>query len=201
MIAVDLAAAAADEARRLTGARALATLSRPFVADGPLVGITHRHRVRTALGRRILLLYRCACEDAAGRLVHSTLVAMTIALRRNDLDVRRARWAADPSLLARIADECCAWRDAVNKTTGQFTATRLSRERAIASHHQLVTPSFQQGLFDRRAHRAQIALERDAADFSARLTARIAVVERAGALTPRSPELLLVLIPRDAARV
>jgi len=42
MIAVDLGTAAHDEARRLTGARALVNASRPFVADGPLVGIAGR---------------------------------------------------------------------------------------------------------------------------------------------------------------
>jgi hypothetical protein len=200
MIAVDLAAAASHEARRLTEARALIAGSRRFVADGPVVGIAGRHRVRAALGRRILLLYRCAYEDATGRPAHSTLVAITIPLRGKGLDVRRVEWA-DASWLSRIDDECRVWRNAAQQTTGQFTVTRLARERAIASNHRAARPSFQPGLFDRRAHRVHIALERDAAEFSARLTARIAAVERAGVLTLRSPELLLVLIPPDAARV
>lgn len=200
MIVVDLATAAREEARRLTEARALIAVSRPFAADGPLVGIARRHRVRMALGRHILVVYRCACEDATGRLVHSTLVAMTIALRRHGLDVRRARWS-DPSLLARIDDECRLWRAAAQRITREFTFTRLSRERALASNHTLVAQSFQPGLFDRRAHRAHIAHAQDAADFTARLTGRVAAVEAAGALTLRAPELLLVLLPRDAPRV
>ena len=200
MIAVDLVAAAHDEARRLTGARALIGVSRPFVADGPLVGIARRHRFRTALRRRILLVYRCAYEDATGRLVHSRLVAMTIAVRRHGLDLRRARWS-DPSLLARIVDECRDWRDTAQRVTREFTLARRSRERAIAANHTAVPLSFQPGLFDRRAHGAHAAHEQHAADRAAQLAIRLAAVEAAGTLTPRATELVLVLIPRDAARV
>ena len=200
MIVVDLATAAHDEAWRLTGARAHIAVSRPFVADGPLVGIVRRRRIRMALGRRMLLLFRCAYQDAAGRLVQSTLVAITVALRGNGFDGRRAQWS-DASLLALVDDECCVWDAAAQRITTQFMGTRLSREHAIASNHRAVRPSFQPGLFDRRAHRVHIALERDANDFAARLTTRIAAAERAGALTRRSPQLLLALIPRDAARV
>jgi hypothetical protein len=200
MIAVDLVAAAQDEARRLTGARALIGVSRPCVADGPLVGIARRHRLRTALRRRILLVYRCAYEDAAGRLVHSRLVAMTIALRRHGSDLRHARWS-DPSLLARIDDECRGWRDTVQRVTREFTLARRSRERAIAANHAAVPLSFQPGLFDRRAHRAHAAHEHRAADLAAQFTVRLAAVKAAGTLTLRATELLLVLIPRDAARV
>ena len=200
MIAVDLGTAAHDEARRLTGARALVNASRPFVADGPLVGIARRHRLRTALGRRILLVYRCAYEDAAGRLVHARLVAMTVALRRHASDLHRLRWS-NPSLLARVDDECREWRDAAQRVTREFTRTRRSRERAIAANHTAMPLSFQPGLFDRRAHRVHAAHEHHAADLAARLAARLAAVEAAGALTVRATELLLVLSPRDAARV
>ena len=199
MIAIDLTAAAHEEARRLTGARALIGASRPFVADGPLVGIARRHRLRTALRRRILLVYRCAYEDATGRLVHSRLVAMTMAIRRRGPDVCRARWS-DPSLLARIDDECRGWRDTAQQVTRAFSLARQSRERAIAANHTAGRLSFQPGLFDRRAHRAHAAHEQDAADLAAQVAARLAAVEAAGTLTLRAPELLLVLIPRDAAR-
>jgi len=200
MIAVDLVAAAHDEARRLTCARALVGASRPFVADGPLIGIARRQRLRTALRRRILLLYRCAYEDATGRLVHSRLVAMTLALRRPWPDLRCARWS-DPSLLDRIDDECRGWRDTAQRVTSAFTLARRSRERAIAANHTAVAQSFQPGLFDRRAHRAHAAHEHRAADRAAQLAVRLAAVEAAGTLTLRATELLLILIPRDAARV
>jgi hypothetical protein len=200
MICVDLAAVAHDEARRLNGARALIGASRPFVADGPLVGIARRHRFRTALRRRILLVYRCAYEDATGRLVHSRLVAMTIGVQRHGLDLRRAGWS-DPSLLARIEDECRDWRDTAQRVTREFTLARRSRERAIAANHSTVPRSFQPGLFDRRAHRAHAAHQHHTADLAAQLALRQAAVEAAGTLTLRATELLLVLIPRDAARV
>jgi hypothetical protein len=200
MIAVDLVAAACDEARRLAGARALIGVSRPFVADGPLVSIARRRRLRTALRRRILLVYRCAYEDATGRLIHSRLVAMTIAVRRHWPDLVRARWS-EPSLLARIDDECRDWRDAVQRVTREFALARRSRERAIATTHTTVPRSFQPGLFDQRAHRAHAAHEHHAVDRAAQLAVRLAAVEAACTLTLRAPELLLVLIPRDAARV
>ena len=200
MICVDLAAAAHDEARRLTGARALIGASRPFVADGPLVGIARRHRFRTALRRRILLVYRCAYEDATGRLVHSRLVAMTIAVQRHGPNLLRARWS-EPSLLARIDDECGDWRDAAQRVTREFAIARRSRERAIAANHTAVPLSFQPGLFDRRAHRAHAAHQHHAVDRAAQLAVRLAAVEAACTLTLRATELLIVLIPRDAARV
>ena len=200
MIAVDLVAAAHDEARRLTGARALIGASRPYVADGPLLGIARRHRLRTALRRRILLVYRCAYEDATGRLVHSRLVAMTIAVRRDGFEVHRAPWS-HPSLVAGIDDECRGWRDTAQRVTSAFTLARRSRERAIAQSHTAVPLSFQPGLFDMRAHRAHAAHEHHAADLAAQLAVRLAAVEAAGTLTLRATELLLVLIPRDAARV
>jgi hypothetical protein len=200
MIAVDLVAAAHDEARRLTSARALIGVSRPLVADGPLVSIARRRRLRTALRRRILLVYRCAYEDATGRLVHSRLVSITIAVGRHGPDLLRARWS-EPSLLARIDDECRDWRDAVQRVTREFALARRSRERAIAANHNAVPLSFQPGLFERRAHRAHAAEEHQAADLAVQLAVRLAAVDSACTLTLRATELLLVLIPRDAARV
>ena len=200
MIAVDLGAAAHDEARRLTGARALLNASRPFVADGPLVAIARRHRLRTALRRRILLVYRCACEDAAGRLVHSRLVAVRIALRGRGPDLARAPWT-DPAVLARIDEDCRDWRETALRVTREFTLARRLRERAIAANHSAGPLSFQPGLFDRRAHRAHVAHEQREADLAAQFAVRLAAVEAAGTLTLRAPDLVLVLIPRDAARV
>ena len=200
MIAVDLALAARKEAERLSEARALIAGARPFVADGPLVWITRRQRIRRALGRQVLLLYRSAYEDAGGRLVESMLVAVTIALRANGINARKVDWSSAP-VLADVDDGCRAWRESAQRISGQFASTRVSRERAIASIHAALKRSFQPGLFDRRAQRAHITREQDAADFSTRLAARMAAVESAGALTLRAPELLLVLVPSDAARV
>jgi len=200
MIAVDLALAARREADRLREARALVAGAPPFVADGPLVWITHRRSLRRTLGRRVLLLYRSAYEDPGGRLVHSVLVALTVALRNNPVNVREVDWS-DASWLSGVDDGCGAWRESVQRISARFAATRLSRERAIASTHSSLTPAFQPGLFDRRAHRAHVTRQQDAADFSTQLATRMAAVEAASALTLRAHELLLVLIPSDAARV
>jgi len=200
MIAVDLAVAARREADRLREARALLAGARPFVADGPLVWITHRRPLRRTLRRRVLLLYRSAYEDPGGRLVHSILVAVTLALRDNRINVREVDWS-DISWLSGVDDGCRAWRESVQRISVRFAATRLSRERAIASTHSSLTPSFQPGLFDRRAHRAHTTRQQEAADSSTQLATRMAAVEAAGALTLRAHELLLVLIPSDAARL
>jgi hypothetical protein len=104
-------------------------------------------------------------------------------------------------VLARIDDECRDWRETAQRLTREFTLARRLRERAIAANHTAVPRSFQPGLFDRRAHRAHAAHEHRASDLAAQLTLRLAAVEAAGTLTLRAPELLLVLIPRDAARV
>jgi hypothetical protein len=104
-------------------------------------------------------------------------------------------------LLGRIEDECRDWRDTAQRVTHEFTLARRSRERAIAANHTTVPLSFQPGLFDRRAHRAHAAHRHHTADLAAQLTLREAAVKAAGTLTLRAPELLLVLIPRDAARV
>jgi hypothetical protein len=198
--AVDLSLAARREAKRLSEARVLIAGARPFVADGPLVWITHRRRIRRCLRRRVLLLYRSAYEDAGGHLAQSVLVAVTIALRNTGLNVRAVDWA-NASWLSGVDDGCLDWREAAQRISGQFASTRLSRERAIASIQDSLTRSFQPGLFDRRAHRAHVTREQADADFSARLAARLAAVESGGRLALRAPELLLVLIPSDAAGV
>jgi hypothetical protein len=75
----------------------------------------------------------------------------------------------------------------------------MARERAIAAAHALSTNAFQPGLFDRRTDRAHVARSRSAAVLAEQIAARMKTVASAGAISLRSPELLLVLIPRDAA--
>jgi len=200
MIAVDLSSAARGEVDRLREARSLIAGARPFIADGPLVWITRRRRLRRTLRRRVLLVYRLAYEDSGGRVVHSILVAVTVALRNTGINVRDVDWSNATSLSG-VDDNCLAWRESAQQISAQFASTRLSREHAIASTHASLTRSFQPGLFDRRAHRAHTMREQDVADFSKRLATRIAAVESASAITLRAHELLLVLVPSDAARV
>jgi hypothetical protein len=199
MIEVDLAAAAAAEVKRLTKARGLTGGAGPFLPDQPLVGITRRSAVRRILGGRVLLLWRLAFEDSGGRLVESALVAVTIELAGARVDVRHAGWS-HASLLAIVHDECGAWRASVRDTVDRFTATRLARERAIAAG-AASTDAFQAGLFDRRADRAHAAHSKIAAGRTEQIASRMKAVVSAGTISLRAPELLLVLIPRDAARM
>ena len=200
MVTVDLTIEAAAEAERLTKARALTAGARPFLADQPLVGIARRSAVRRILGGRVLLLWRLAFEESGGRLVESTLVAVTIELSGARFDVRHADWS-HASLPAIVHDKCGAWRASVQDTVYRFTATRTARERAITAARAASTDAFQAGLFDRRADRAHVAHSKSAAERAEQTAARMKAVVSAGTISLRAPELLLVLIPRDAARM
>ena len=200
MVHVDLAVEAAAEVERLTKARGLAAGTDGFLPDRPLIGIARRSAVRTALGGRVLLLWRLAYEDSVGRLVESTLVAVTIELSDARVNVRHADWS-HPSLLALVHDRCGPWCASVQHAVYQFTATRVARERAIAAARAASTNTFQAGLFDRRAERAHVAHAKDAAELAEQLGARLKATVSAGAISLLAPELLLVLIPRDAARM
>jgi hypothetical protein len=200
MVSVDLAVEAAAEVERLTKARGLAAGAGSFPPDGTLIGIARRSAVRRALGGRVLLLWRLAYEDSGGRLVESALVAVTIERSGARLDVRHAGWS-NASLLALVHDRCGAWCASVQDTVHRFTATRVTRERAIVAARATSTTAFQPGLFDRRADRAHIAHSKDAAERGEQIAARMKAVLSAGAISLLAPELLLVLIPRDAARM
>jgi hypothetical protein len=132
--------------------------------------------------------------------VESTLVAVTIELSGARFDVRHAGWS-NASLLALVDDRRGAWCASVQDTVHRFTATRMMRERAIAAARATSTSTFQPGLFDRRADRAHIAHSKGAAARGEQIAARMKAVVSAGAISLLAPELLLVLIPRDAARM
>jgi hypothetical protein len=201
MVTVDLAVEAAREVQRLSCARALVADSSSLRLDGQLIGIARRNGLRRALGGRVLQLWRLAYEDARGRLVESTLVAVTIALSGDRINVRCVDWS-NSSLPSVVTDQCHAWRESARHALDQFTSTRMTRERAIAAATHATTPyTFQPGLFDRRADRMHTARAQAAADLVAQLAARMNAVAFAGTTSLRSPELLLVLVPRDAARM
>jgi hypothetical protein len=200
IVTVDLAVEAADEVARLITARSLVGAAGPFRPDGPLIGIARRNAVRRALGRRVLLLWRSVYEDAGGRVAESALVAVMMALSGDRVDVRHVDWTNAP-VVSLVNGRCRDWRVAVQHTLVQFTSTRMARERAIAAAHATDTDGFQPGLFDRRADRAHIAHAQDAGDLSAQHAARVSTVASAGAISLRSPELLLVLVPRHLLRL
>ena len=82
---VNLRASAEIEAARLTGARALAhegdaALLARLEADGPWVLVARRSGLRRRLEGRVLFLWQVACEDAAGLVVESRLMAVAVRL-------------------------------------------------------------------------------------------------------------------------
>ena len=200
MVSVDLTVEAAAEVERLTKARGLAARAGLIPPGETLIGVARRSDVRRLLGGRVLLLWRLAFEDSGGRLVESALVAVTIERRGARVDVRHAGWS-NASLVALVHDQSGAWCASAQDTVHRFTATRVTRERAIAAARATSTAAFQPGLFDRRADRARIANSKDAAERGEQIAARMKAVLSAGAISLRAPELLLVLIPRDAARM
>ena len=168
--------------------------------DGPLIYVARRTGVRRSRGGRGLLLWRLAYEDITGHCVESRLVAVTLEPKRTQLDARHADWS-DASLLALVSHQGEAWRGMVDDTVRRFTATRLSRERAIAAAATASANPIQAGLFDRRTERARFAQIQSGANLAEQVAARAKTVASAGALSAHPPELLLVLIPRDAARM
>ena len=200
MVKVDLSVEAAAEAVRLSRARAIGNGISASPVDGPLISVARRNAVRRFLGSRILLLWRLAYADVGGHRVESALVAVTIELPRAHFDVRHADWS-DPALLAFVSQQAASWRDTVEEVVRRFTATRLMRERAIATAGAASTNPVQAGLFDRRAERARFADAAGDADLAQQIAARAKAVASAGEISAQSPELLLVLVPRNAARV
>ena len=134
-------------------------------ADGPWIAVARRRRIRRALGRRLLLVWRVAFEDAGGALVESRLVAVTLELShavrgpRSRQRIEAIVRALEPQSRAQIEADGRDWREAVDAVLGSFTSTRTARERAIAvgCRDALARSAFQPGLFDRRAERAQRA--------------------------------------------
>lgn len=202
---LDLRADAIAEAARVTRGRAVGKGGSdrdPEVLefDGPLVAVARRSRLRRTLGGRWLLIWRVAFEDAAGRIVETSLVPMLVPIRRGRAASRRRRWIRDvlldfqPALQAIADDRVATWRAAVAEAHGRFASTRAAREGAIAAMssrepHRL----FQPGLFDRRGDRARRIEDAAAAEADLDARVRIEAVLNAGRLTPRRGELLLVL--------
>ena len=205
MVMVSLRAEASSEASRVADARthtrdedddALAQLE----ADGPWIVIARRTRMRR-LGRRVLLLWRVAYEDASGRVAESCLTAIAIQLRASPTRLTRA-WigavlrAIDSDVRAQVEADTRGWRDAASSTVQSFSATRLARERAIAAPTRATAlDAFQPGLFDRRAERLRQLHAGAVADDDRDATARLAALERSSAIVPQPARLLLVVVP------
>jgi len=180
-------AAAVRETERIRNLRAIAGFTPPDanrLVDGPLVLVSRRGDLRRQLRGRVLMIWRLAAEDAAGRSVETRVVpiVLTGVLARGPWT--RARLAAviaaaDPIVRSRIAAETSAWRDEVRQIDEAFRSTRRDRERKIAARISQRRPlAFQAGLFDRRAERARLS----AAAIESTLTAD--AIERAARWEP-----------------
>jgi hypothetical protein len=207
MVMVTLRAEAETEAIRLADARsrtregdddALARLE----ADGPWIMIARRTALRRRLGRRVLLLWRVAYEDASGRTAESRLAAIAIHLRASPPQPLTRAWidgflgAVDGEARAQVESEVHGWRDAAAATIQSFGATRLARERTIAARTRATDlDAFQPGLFDRRAERRRQVHAGAIVEVDREATARLAALERSAAIVQQPARLLLVVVP------
>ncbi len=209
---VDLRAEAAAEVQRLLRARAFAREGdegavAQLEADGPWITPARRPTLRRFLGRRLMLIWRVAYEDACGGRAESRLVAVVIehgarAFQASVRTTRKASWIGarlrevDSDVRARIDVDGREWQETVERVGRSFTSARVLRERGIAAWlARTDRTAFQPGLFDRRAERAQ-RVHAAATTESDRITAdRLATVERFAAVARRPAQLLLVLMP------
>lgn len=209
MVTVSLKEAAVTEATRLTNARALSragdgeALSQ-LEAEGPWIAVARRSPLRRMLGRRALLIWRVACEDANGRTVESRLVPIAVELASLPPPPLTRAWVdtflqtMDAEARATIEAEIRDWRAAAGATARSFSGTRLARERAIAADtHQEPGRTFQPGLFDRRAERRRQFLADALSDSSRDAVERVAALERSAAMVVQPARLLLVVVPRS----
>jgi hypothetical protein len=199
MITIDLAEEAAIEAERLSAARRMRATRAVPLPDGPVIGVVRRARARRALGRRALMLWRLSYEDAGGLIVESTLVALSLRNLRAS-GIRDARWAL-PELTAIVDAQGATWRETAEQAVRSFAEARINRQRAMAATRERPRGLFQAGLFDRRAEQARMSHSRADAERAEQLTARMKAAAVAATTSYRPPELLLILIPSDAARM
>jgi hypothetical protein len=204
---VDLKAEAADEVRRLAGARTFAVAGdegalAQLEGDATWIAVARRNGTRRALGWRLLFVWRVTFEDAGGALVESRLVPVVVELshavgerpRRRQIEaiVREL----EPHIRAQIDAAQSDWRQAVESVVRSFISARMTRERAIAVRAAAVGAKvFQPGLFDRRAERARAQLAAAAADARSAAGGRLAAFARPNEIGPRPAQLLLVLTP------
>jgi len=205
---VNLRAEAAAEVHRLATARALAVAGDERAlagveGDGPWIAVARGNSIRRALGRRLLLVWRTAFEDAGGAIVESRLVPVAVDVSRVPRGRQRRGWIEavlselEPQVRARIDAATGDWRQSVGSVVGGFTSTRIARERAIAAAaaSSAAQGVFQPGLFDRRAERARTQNAVAAADAQSAAAVRVEAFARSNALSPRPADLLLVFVP------
>jgi hypothetical protein len=202
LTAVDLRAEAAGEVEWLQSARAVWPAPDRHTdllqsGDRPLI-MRSRTRLRRLIGTGGLLIFRAAWEDELGRLVDWSIVA--VVMRRLPHHTTRAQLTATVRELTRVLrdrvdSETREWRRLSESHLRAVVGIRLTRERAIAAENNSYRTAFQPGLFDRRAERVAREWAQTRADANQQLHERIALVERIGNISPRSPDLLLAILP------
>lgn len=212
---VNLRAEATREALRLTVARAVARAGRRMPVDRPVCESTQDRgrpliaRVRTARRRRLLagrmlFIWQIGSEDAAGRIVATSVVPMLLRLAPTPCGREAPRGLVDRvvEIEAHVPDaidaELRTRQRELLEVCGADARSRLVRDRAIAARHSSSADrraGYQAGLFDRRSERAhrKRAIEMQAFDEVAQ--ARVHAAESASTLSPSQPRLLLVLAP------
>jgi hypothetical protein len=204
---VDLRAEAAAEVRRLASARTYAVdgdeaALADVEADATWIAIARRNGIRRVLGSRLLLVWRVAFEDPGGAIVESHLVSTIVELSHVECGHRRRERTAaivrelEPRVRPQIETAAADWQKAVDCVVGSFTAARTARARALASKTGAPgAAAFQPGLFDRRAERARAQIAASAAGAESTAVARLTALARSNAISPRTSDLLLVLVP------
>jgi len=205
---VNLRASAEIEAARLAGARALAhegdaALLARLEADGPWVLVARRSGLRRQLEGRVLCIWQVACEDAAGLVMESRLMAVAVRLSARAAPRTRV-WRQvclreiEGRLRARIDAEARTSSAAAVEAARSFLAARLAREEAMAGKTRETHPAadaFQPGLFDGRAARRHREASDAGADARLDAANRIAALQRSAALVVRPDRLLFVVVP------
>jgi superfamily II DNA or RNA helicase len=166
--------------------------------DRPWIHRARRAGLRAALGRRVLMLWRIACEDGCGRTADSLVIPVMVGLKRvpsrwTGRSIDNLRQHVEGFAFAAVA---ARWRSLAQRSNHAFLSTQLSRERAIQA--QIAPPpaaDIQPGLFDRRAERARLAALAVRTDAESELQNRLAALELAMAISTTAPQLLLVLLP------
>ncbi len=203
----DLRAEAIAEARRLAETRAFerdgdnAALARSEGA-GPLITRARRNSLRRRLAGRVLLIWRVSCEDGAGRIAESQIVALLVDVEAAPCNRHHRGWIravlrdAEATLRDYVEARALPWRETVAAVTDGFASAQIRRAHAIterlagAPHRE-----FQAGLFDRRVERARRAQANDAAGRRQHAQARVTAAALAARLSSRPCELVLVLTP------
>ena len=187
------------EAARLALARTLGGSQYPTREETLWLMRTRRSGTRSRLRGRTLLILRASIEDGDGRIVESTLIAVTIpstALSLRALRDAGTLVALEDALSRQLASPLTVWREQAMSIAQAFTATRLRREGAIAAGAtSVVVEAAQPGLFDRRVETACVAAATLQRERDEEQQARLHAIERASALRACTPRILLAIAP------